>query len=327
MRRGLAYLLSAVVVLWAAIDVPMPFIEVVPGGATSVAPLLEIDGTTVTPIRGELSLLTIRNRQPGAAETVAAWLSPGRDLTPRTSVIPAGIERDDYFRLQRRTFERTFRVAAAAGLSQAGLDVRVSTRPIVFSVLPDGPSAGTLESGDVVQTVDGVEVRSGQELVAQLQDIEVGDPVELGIVRTGETRTVTVTAGTIPEVDHPALGITIETIADDVELPVDVTLGETRIGGPSAGLMIALTVYDLVSPDDLARGRLVAGTGTIDGDGRVGAIGGIQQKMAAAADAGADLVLVPRSQLEQARTDAPPGLEIVGVATLDEAIDVLLADG
>jgi PDZ domain-containing protein len=324
-RRGLAYLLSAVVVVWAAIDVPMPFIEVVPGGATSIAPLVEIGGADVTPVRGELSLLTSRNRHPGAAETVAAWLSPGRELTPRVSVIPAGIESAEYYRLQRRVFERSFRVAAAAGLSQAGLDVRLSTRPIVLSVLPAGPSAGTLESGDVVQSVDGVEVRSGQELVAQLQDIEVGDPVELAIVRAGESRTVTVTAGTIPEVDHPALGITIETLADDVELPVDVSLAETRIGGPSAGLMFALTVYDLVSPDDLTRGRLIAGTGTIDGDGRVGGIGNIPQKMVAASEAGADLVLVPRRQLEQARTAAPPGLEVVGVDSLEDAIEVLLA--
>lgn len=322
MIRALAYLASALVVVWAAIDVPMPFVEIAPGSATSIEPLIELE-TEVTPIEGELALLTIRNRQPGAAETVAIWLSPDRVLTPQTSVVPPGIDRGEYFRLQRQQFDRTFRVAVAAGLDAAGLDVRVSSRPIIFSVLPHGPAAGNLESGDIVLRVGGVEVTSGQELVAELQDIEVGDAVELDVLREGEELAVTVIAGTIPEVDHPALGVTIETIADDVELPIDASLAETRIGGPSAGMMIALTVYDLVSEEDLARGRTIAGTGTIDGDGNVGGIGGIDQKMVAAADAGADLVLVPASQLEQARDGAPPGLEIVGVGTLQDAIEAL----
>lgn len=322
MRRGLLYLLSAVLVVWAAVDVPMPFIEIAPGTATSIPPLIELE-TEVTPIAGDLALLTIRNRQPGAAETVAIWLSPDRELTPQTSVVPAGIDRGEYFRLQRLQFDRTFRVAVAAGLDAAGFDVRVSSRPIIFSVLPHGPAAGNLSAGDVVLRVGGVEVTSGQELVAQLQDIEVGDPVLLDVLREGEELSVTVVAGTIPEVDHPALGVTIETIADDVELPVDVSLAETRIGGPSAGMMIALTVYDLVSEEDLARGRVVAGTGTIDGEGNVGGIGGIDQKMVAAASAGADLVLVPASQLDQARDGAPAGLDIVGVATLEDAIEAL----
>lgn len=320
--RRIAYLLSAALVVWAAIDVPMPFIETVPGSATSIAPLLDLD-TEVTPVTGELALLTIRNRQPGVAETVAAWVDPDRELVRTHLVLPPGTDREEYFRLQQRSFDRAFRIAVAVGLRAAGFDTDVSTRPVVFSVLPDGPSAGRLEPGDVILAVQGAEVRSGEELIAELRDIELGDAVTIEVQRAAERLTVELRAGNVPGLDRPGIGIAIETIANDVELPIDATLEDTGIGGPSAGMMIALTVYDLVSPEDLTRGRLVAGSGTIDAQGNVGAIGAIEQKLVAASDAGATLVLVPASQVDEARAGAPEGLEVVGVATLDEAIEAL----
>ncbi len=322
MIRLLAYLASAVIVLWAAIDVPMPYIEIVPGSSTSIEPLITLE-TETTPIEGDLALLTIRNRQPGAIDTVIAWLSSDRELLDPATVIPTGVDRQEYFRLQRQTFERSFRVAVAAGLDAAGLDVSITTRPVVFSVLPGGPSAGLLETGDEIVEVQGEEVRSGQELIALLRDLADGAPVSLTILRDDERVAVLITAGAVDGLDRPGIGVAIETVASDVELPVDVTLHQTSIGGHSAGMMIALTVYDLISDEDLARGRRIAGTGTIDAEGNVGPIGGIEQKMVAAAEAGADLVLVPADQLDRARTGAPTGLRIVGVATLDEAIEAI----
>lgn len=322
MMRRVAYLLSAALVVWAAIDVPMPFVETVPGSATSIAPLIHLD-TEVTPVTGELALLTIRNRQPGVAETVAAWVDPDRELVRTQQVIPPGTDREEYFRLQQRSFDRASRIAVAVGLRAAGLETDVSTRPVVFSVLPDGPSQGRLEPGDVILAAQGTEVRSGEELIDQLRDIELGDPVTLEVQRDGERLTVELTAGSVPGLERPGIGIAIETIANDVELPIDVTIDETGIGGPSAGMMIALTVYDLVSTEDLTRGRRIAGSGTIDAEGNVGGIGGLEQKLAAAAEAGAELVLVPAHQVDEARGHAPAGLEVVGVATLDEAIEAL----
>jgi Lon-like protease len=87
--------------------------------------------------------------------------------------------------------------------------------------------------------------------------------------------------------------------------------------------MTALTIYDLLAEEDLVAGRDVHGTGSIGVSGRVGAVGGVPEKVRAAAAAGADLVLVPAAQLEEAERAAPEDVAVVGVATLDDAIEAL----
>ena len=108
------------------------------------------------------------------------------------------------------------------------------------------------------------------------------------------------------------------------EFPFEVSVAiDDSIGGPSAGLMFALSVYDRLTPGSLTGGAVVAGTGALDRDGRVGPIGGIQQKVAGAADADAELFLVPPDNCEAA-LEAPDSaldrLRLVRTPTLRSAL-------
>lgn len=325
MIRRLGYALSALVLVAGATVVPLPLVELAPGGSTSVAPLVTVESEDTTPIHGSFELLTVAVRTPALVGAVGAWWSPTRELDRRERVIPPGVDEQEYFRLQRQQFERSFRIAVAVGLGAAGRPVDVTTRPMVFSVLRGGPSDGILSAGDIILEVDGTRLAGADDLVTELRDITPGDRVRLTIDRGDEPRDVTVTAQRVAGLDRPAgIGIAVETIANDVDLPFDVELDErSGIGGPSAGLLFALTMYDLVSEEDLAAGRVVAASGTIDVDGRVGPVGGIVEKVAAAEAAGADLLLVPESQAPAARAAATGDLRVVGIATLDEALAAL----
>jgi Lon-like protease len=142
--------------------------------------------------------------------------------------------------------------------------------------------------------------------------------------RGGERVAVTVVAGRLPGLEQAGMGITSQTIEEEVVLPVAVDLvDQNRIGGPSAGLMIALTVYDLVAEEDLATGRRIAGTGTIDANGTVGRVGSVREKTIAAIADGFEVLLVPASQAADARAAADGALEVIGVATIDDAIAAL----
>lgn len=325
MIRRLGYTLSALVLMAGAMIVPLPLVELAPGGTTSVAPLVAVDAEDTTPIHGSFELLTVAVRTPSLVDAVGAWWSPTRELDRRERVIPAGVDENEYFRLQRQQFERSFRVAVAVGLRAADQPVEVTTRPVVFSVLRGGPSDGIVSAGDIVLEVDGTRVSDADELVTALRDIAPGDRVQLTVDRGDGPQRVTITAQRIAGLDRPAgIGVAVETIANDVDLPFDVELDErSGIGGPSAGLLFALTVYDLVSEEDLAAGRVIAASGTIDVDGSVGPVGGIVEKVAAAEAAGADLLLVPETQVSPARAAARGDLRIVGVATLDDALTAL----
>lgn len=96
-----------------------------------------------------------------------------------------------------------------------------------------------------------------------------------------------------------------------------------KVGGPSAGLVFALSLTELLTKEDLLQGRKVAATGTIDSDGKVGAIGGIDEKLISVARAGASLALIPQSNCRDV-TAVPRGVTVVPIATLDEAVQVLL---
>lgn len=324
MTRRVVYVLSLVALLLAATVVPMPFREFSPGSATPIEELIVLDGDT-TEIEGDFDLLTVRARTPNLLGVAGALLSPSRDLELRQEVVPEGLDDDEYRRLQAIEFSRTFETAVAVGAQEAGFDARVVTRPVVLSVLPDSPADGELRLGDAILRVDGVAPESSEELVEAVSDVDVGERVRLTVDRGGgDPQEVTITAGPVPGVDRPAgLGITLGTFASDVELPFDAELQETNIIGPSAGMMIAVTTFDLLSDENLAGGRVIAGTGTITGEGRVGPIGGIREKLVAAREAGADLLLVPAEQLGQLDGLDRDGLEVVGVASVEEAISAV----
>jgi PDZ domain-containing protein len=122
------------------------------------------------------------------------------------------------------------------------------------------------------------------------------------------------------------IGVVVDPSNVDVQLAVPVKIDSRGVEGPSAGLMTALTVYDQLSPIDLAAGRTIAGTGTIDIDGNVGEIGGIEAKARAAASAGAQLFLAPASQAADARAVLGNQVPVIGVTTFQQALNALRGD-
>ncbi|MCC5949196.1 MAG: PDZ domain-containing protein [Nitriliruptoraceae bacterium] len=322
--RSSFYAATAAIVAWAAFVVPLPFIEQVPGTPQAIEPLVTIDGTETTELNGDTSLLTILLRQQATAPAIRAWLSPDRELLSVERVYPSGVDRDDYLAGERERFSRQFDIAAAVGAAAAGTEVELVTEAVIVDVLPGSPADGLLAAGDVVLAVGGEPIVAAEELQAITRAASPGDALVMEIRHQGELRTVVAELAPIPGEDGVRLGVQVETAVDEVRLPFEVSLAEgTRIGGPSAGMMVGLTVYDLLSDEDLLAGRHVMGTGTLDADGRVGNVGGVPQKIRAAIAAEADIVLVPERQLDQALEVAPASLTVVGVETLDDAIEAL----
>lgn len=322
--RTSLYAASVAIVAWAAATVPLPFVEYVPGSPPDVAPLIEIDGTPVSELDGRTSMLTVVLRQQPTVSALTALLAPHRELHRMDRIYPPGIERDAYLQRQRDRFGRQFEVAAAVGARAAGVETEIVTEVVVVDVVEGGPAEGVLERGDVVLEAAGTQVTAAEGLQEMVRSRAVGEELDLLIERDGQQETTSVRLGAIPGEDGARIGIAIHTAVDELHLPFVVRLAEdTRIGGPSAGLIVGLTVYDLLADENLLAGRIVAATGSLDADGSVGPVGGVAEKMRAAADIDADVVFVPHSQLDVALSGAPDGLQVIGVNTLDEAIEAL----
>ena len=316
--RRLGFAASVAVVLAALALVPLPIVVYSPGDAESVPALVRIDGEEGE-VSGDLLLTTVFQQQASVVVALLGWIRDDEAVERERDVLPPGIDIEDYFADQRDVFAQSVEVAAAVGLQLAGRDIDIRGEgALIEGILPGSPAAAGLRVGDVITAVDGDTIEFSVDLSEHTGALAAGDTISVTVERDGQYATVDLVLVDIPDLGRAGIGVSVSTRNLTVELPVEVT-AETDIGGPSAGLMLALTVYDLVDPVDLAAGRIVAGTGTIDLAGQVGNIGGIGMKVRGAAAAGATIFLAPAEQAEQARSAAPESMTVVGVSTADEA--------
>lgn len=321
----LAFLPLSVAILAAAVTtVPLPLYVEEPGTPLSLADCVTVDSRRAGPVVGDYLLTTVELLQATTVDAIRGAADPRIDIVERSAVIPAEISTEDFFDQQEDLFASTADVAAAVGLRAAGLktDIR-GDGVLVVGTVADTPADGLLAAGDVITAVDAAPVRTDVDLRQAIEERGVGEPVTVIFTRRQMRRRVEITPQ--PYEGRPVIGIQPQTLNLQVDLAVPVTVASGDIGGPSAGLMIAMTVYDKVDTDvDLAAGRRIAGTGTIDTQGAVGQIGGIRQKVVAADRDGAQLFLAPAAQLDEARSvDLDGEMLVVGVEDFDDALDAL----
>lgn len=329
--RALFLPICIAILLMASFTVPLPMFVEQPGNLLSLTEHVEVDtqaadmGDAPPEVDGDF-LLTLVNLRRATVFWLVRGLVDSDIAFLFAEQLTGGVDDETYFDLQREVFASTADVAAAVALDAAGFPVE-SVEPsgaLVVEVMPGAAVEESLQPGDVVTAVDGSEVRSASELVAAVRRAG-GSTMEITFLRAGRERRVEVTPREIPGLDQPGLGVRAEDQVPPIELPVPVSVDTGRIGGPSAGLMLALTVFDKVSPDALAAGRRIAGTGGITLDGTVTPIGGIDLKVLSAHREDADLFLAPLSQLSAARAALPSGsdLEVVGVESFRDAVEAL----
>lgn len=340
-RRSLVRLVVSMLValaLGAAVSlIHLPYAIMSPGPAVDVlGEQRSGDGSTVARIRvagaptyptaGRLDFTTVRVRGgPGYAvnvvDVLAAWLAADQDVYSVDELFPPQVTQEQVAQENRVEMTGSQQVAAAVALRAVGYDV-----PLVLRVtrLVDGaPATGQLQAGDVLVSIAGAPVANAEGLRAAIAAVRAGDAVEM-VVRRGEAQvTVHPRTGTAPD-GRTYVGIAL---AGDYRMPVAVTIDAGDVGGPSAGLMFALGIYDKLTDGALTGAASVAGTGTIDDGGAVGPIGGIAQKMAGARQAGASVFLAPAGSCPEVRGREPDGMTVVKVATFAEARAALEAVG
>jgi PDZ domain-containing protein len=191
----------------------------------------------------------------------------------------------------------------------------------------DGPEAGSpaaavLQPADEILAINHTAVSTLQQLRSALSAVSPGTAVAVTYSRDGKPKTASIK--TVKGTGGAAIiGFTPDRVATFGDLSVKVGIDPNIIGGPSAGTALALGIIDKLTPGGLTGGHTIAGTGTVDGYGNVGPIGGIQQKIAGAVHAGATVFFAPASECSDAKGAAPSSLTLVKVTTLSGAVSAL----
>jgi PDZ domain-containing protein len=251
-------------------------------------------------------------------QALSSFFSPDDAVVPKSAVYPHNETAKEATQQSAAQLASSKDASRVAALRAAGYTVRESTR--VASVADDGPAHGKIKADDVIVAVDGRKVTTSVSAVKAISGHKPGDEVQIQVRRGGATRTLAITTRA-DEQDAKVARIGV-TVAPRYSFPFEVNnnIGD-QIGGPSAGSMFALAIYDKLTPGDLTGGASIAGTGEITADGTIGPIGGVQQKIAGAKAAGATLFLVPADNCAEARKS--DGIQLVKTTTLDDAISSL----
>ena len=301
-RRTLASVLVAcllVVLVALAVVLPVPYVTMSPGPTVNVLgdsggkSIVDVRGHQTYATKGDLRLTTVSVTNPtrdvGLGEVLQAWFDKKRAVYPRDVIYPPDQSADDVEQQSSVEMVSSQDTAIAAALTELGYTLPLQTE--VLAVTKGSPADGKLRTRDRIVEIDGEKIRAVKQVSKAVRRAGVGHTVTFVVRRGKTTKRVEVTPKKSPDTKKAVVGVQIGTGYD---FPFDVTVRlSDDIGGPSAGLIFSLGVYDTVTPGSLTGGTDIAGTGTIDERGRVGPIGGIQQKIVAAADAGAKIFLVP----------------------------------
>jgi Lon-like protease len=295
-----------------------------PGPAPDVTRLIEITGAPTKPVSGRLLLTTVSLQEIIVAEAVRGWFDPNYEILPRSAVIAPGQTEEDAQRQTSQQMDESHQHAAAAALAFLGYDVRIT--PIgarVVELIPGTPASKVLRRDDVIVGADESPVRRDVELRNVIQRHKVGDAIALKVRRGKTTVTVrTKTVGDPEDPTRPIIGVAFLENVPDVKLPLAVNIESLGIGGPSAGLMFALGIVELLDSTDMTKNRTIAGTGAISLGGAVQPVGGVRQKVVAARQAGAVMFLAPLIELSEACAAAGK-LTVIGVQNLRDAVSAL----
>ncbi|KXT81533.1 SepM family pheromone-processing serine protease [Streptococcus panodentis] len=335
---GAAFLITFILLFLAALFIRLPYYIEVPGTSEDVRQVLRVDDKSDKEA-GSYNFVTVGVEQATFAHLVYAWLTPFTDIYSAQDMT-GGSTDQEFNRINQFYMETSQNMAKYQGLKTAGKEITMNYLGVyVLDVTDDSTFKGVLNIADTVTGVNDQTFESSEDLVKYVSSQKLGDTVKVTYEEDGETKTA---SGKIIKLENGKNGIGIGlTDRTEVSSTIPIEFSTEGIGGPSAGLMFSLAIYTQIAEPGLRNGRDIAGTGSIDREGNVGEIGGIDKKVVSAAQNGADIFFAPNNELSEEEKKADPkaknnyetalaaakeiktDMKIVPVKTLQDAIDYL----
>jgi len=311
--------------------VHLPYAILSPGPITNTLgngpdgkPLITVDGKPTYPTTGTLDFTTVAvlggpNRPVNAWDWVRGQLDRARMVVPAEDLFPEGVTRKQVESENAAEMADSQQEAIAIALRSLGQ--RVPEVVTIRDLTKGSPAKGVLQAGDVLVSIDGTPVTTPDGVRTAVRAHKPGESVALTVRRSGKEQVLTVRTLADPK-GNTVVGVFLR---NAFAFPIKVSIKAGNVGGPSAGMMFSLAIYDKLTPGALTGGAKIAGTGTIDSAGTVGPIGGIQQKLAGAQRGGATWFLAPAENCNEVVGNIPDGLQVLKVATFTQAREAVTA--
>lgn len=333
-KKGL-WFYTIVIILLIAIGLnvyQLPYYVIKPGDADVVSKAVHVKGGYKG--KGNFLLMTVLVGKANIYEYLWAKMHKYEEILPDKVVQEPDETQKEYNLRQLNYMTSAQKVATYVAYKQAGKHPVVNYDGVlVLNVVSSMPASKELKPGDIIVKAAGHQVKTIKDVQAVMKGKKKGDKVQLTVKRNGKDKQLDVTVGTFPKAftngasKKTGIGI-IESPEFKVNVKPSISFDTGSIGGPSAGLMMTLEIYEQLTKENIRKGYDIAGTGTISMDGTVGPIGGISEKVVAASRAGADYFFAPVADNEGKKAQATAKaigtkMKVVPVKSFKDAIGFL----
>ena len=295
-----------------------------PGGLDNLNHKVEVENGYEA--KGSFNLTYISEVKGTLPLIIYAALNPNWDVVPKSDSNIGTLDYDSLLQRERVMMIESYTNSIKYAYDKAGKKAEVLKEKIYVSYLFEGYDSN-MKVGDQIISVDGVEITSYEQLTNLVSKKKAGDTSKIKVLYNRKEFERTVTYKYYEEEQRSIIGVSLIVIPELKTNPTYKFDYDRQEFGPSGGLMICLSVYNQLVKEDITGGKTIAGTGTLEADGKVGSIGGIEYKLKGAVHGGADIFFVPAGEnYEDAialKEKKHYKIEIVKVETFDEALDYL----
>lgn len=332
----------ASILILLMVFLPLPYYIELPGAAENISQYIKVENQTHKKEKnnGELMLVYVREMRATPLTYMMSYLNDFADRNSAQDIYQGNTE-DDYQKIQKYYMQDAINEAEYVAFKAANKPVQRKYLGLyVMSVMPNSSFKGKLHVGDTVESVNGKHFDDSQGYTNYIKNLPKNSKITIGIQSGNKHKELTGTTRRLQGTNQYGIGITL---ADrtKVETSLKVKTDMEGIEGPSAGLMMSLQIYDDITNNNLLHGKKIAGTGTINAQGHVGDVGGVDKKVVAAAKSHAKVFFVPNNPIpseikkeypdlqtnyqeaKKAAKKIHTNMKIVPVKTFDDALHYL----
>lgn len=316
-KREYKFILFIVVIL-CLFYIKLPYYISAPGGIINVTDRIEMEGYKNT--GGSLNMLYVSEYEATPATMLwAKFLDYDIDSSKDRQISNENMhEIEERNKIMR---DNSLDIATLVAYIKAGksIDIKEKRNVVIATTSENG-----LKVGDIILSIDNIKCEEVTDIKNIIKSKQEGDTITFRVMRNNKEKEIK--SKVLLEDNTKVIGVIIVTEYDyDLDPKINIKFKNSE-SGSSGGLILALTIYNAISDEDIIKGRNIAGTGTISSDGTVGEIDGVKYKIMGAAKSNMDIVFVPAGNYDEAINTKKKynyNLEIVKVDTFDEAVDYL----
>lgn len=299
-------------------SIRFPYYIDAPGGISDVSDKIEIDGYES---KGSFNLAYVKEYRATLPTLLISLFNKDWNVYKEEEILLENETDETYLLRDKILMEESISNAISVAYNYANKDIKVTENKLYVTYIVKEANTD-LKVGDEIKKINNIQVESKSDISNIIENSEMDDKLSLIVENNGIEYTRY--AYVILEDDSKKIGILISNLRKYETKPdINVTVSEDE-SGSSGGLITALSIYNSLVSHDITNGKKIVGTGTIDLDGKVGSIGGVEYKLKSAVKSDADIFLVPKdenySEALKIKKENDYSIEIIGVSTFEEAV-------